>query len=1511
MRRAFRFVVILVVVLAAMGAAAYFWTGMQEREHTLAGFEPRMKAMSQLRADVLSRYVNHMRSNIRFLATLPSLYGLVRAAENQGFDAEEQTREDLWRSHLQSIFHGFVANNEEVTQVRFIGLADGGRELVRVDRRQGKIIDLPTEQLQEKGVRYFVQETAKLAKGQVYISDIALNRDVGKIEQPYVPTMRAATPIFGSDGKLFGMVVINVDARFLMAELKPSVSSNFQVYLTNEQGDFLLHPDATRTFGFDLGRRWRWQDEFRQVENNNGKKSELRQFVSANGLNHVLTRQVMLDQTDPSRYLTVAILLSDAAIAQTVVVAQYTALLFMLGGGLLVGGLIYVFQQQLRKLHEHQAKLGAIVESAQDAIIGKTLDGIVTSWNKGAERIFGYTEQEAIGKTLLHLIVPVEFTDEEKKILAHIRRGEVVSSYDTVRHRKDGSTLHVSISVSPIQDLYGRVVGASKSVRDISKQKAAEAEILQLNRSLEQQVANRTVQIREVSSLQRAILNSAGYAIIATDITGMITVFNPAAESLLGYRADEAIGKLNPGIFHEPSEVVERAAVFSEELKETIEPGFDVFVIKSLRGLPNEHEWTFVRKDGSLFPVRLSITALKYEDGSINGYLGMAVDLTEPRKAENALKASSRFLQMLADNMPNMVGYWDMDLYCKFANYAYRDWFGKTPEQMQGIHLQDFMGETFHKSEPYVRAVLRGEPQRFERTVTKLDGGEGHIWANYIPDIADGQMRGFIVMVTDVTELKQKQLDIAALNQKLEIRTTEAEAASRAKSDFVANMSHEIRTPMNAVLGMTHLLSSTPLSAEQRKYADMIRASGESLLTILNDILDFSKIEAGKMELEPKEFLLEETLKVLGTIMTISAGEKELELAIGVGAEVPNGLVGDSLRLQQILTNLVSNAIKFTQSGEVILTVQLAEKRAHGVVLRFEIRDSGIGITEEQQRKLFYAFTQADSSTTRRFGGTGLGLTICKRLVELMGGSIGVVSQAGVGSRFWFTLPFDRSAEPDSQLHKPTMGQLSILLADDNPTSLGFLRELIAAWGWQVDCVSTGDLAVEYCRQRMKQGKLPYDIVILDLQMPGKDGIATLRQIKLNGQHEPIILMTNGRGRKQLAAAGGREHVDAVLVKPVTASNLFDAINEAFTRKKIAGKMPPEQLSATSDRRLGGLRILLVEDNHYNQIVGRGLLENAGATVRIAGDGSQAVEILRTSYSEFDVVLMDIQMPVMDGFEATQLIREELKLGLPILAMTAGVMVRERDRCINAGMNDFIAKPIDVEKMLSVLVRYLPLPASNLETASGSDAVSEAPSGSDSKDDDNSKILDIDSLLEACPKSGDFQIALAKMIQRVCDEGMQTVADIRNAWQSGKVQDAMQLLHKARGGIGTLGAQRFSNLALKMEQAMGKGLQAEVESGMPLFEREMALVIASAADWLQRQEKSDERQIFPLQLDRAALEQLRAALLEQKMTAVDLYRSMKPTIATVISDLDLQILDKAINELEFDRAGKILAQISS
>ncbi|WP_457422475.1 response regulator [Roseateles sp. P5_E7] len=563
------------------------------------------------------------------------------------------------------------------------------------------------------------------------------------------------------------------------------------------------------------------------------------------------------------------------------------------------------------------------------------------------------------------------------------------------------------------------------------------------------------------------------------------------------------------------------------------------------------------------------------------------------------------------------------------------------------------------KARATVEAALALGRDTQPRRLETYRSGDRVIEARTAP-LPDG---GLVVTCLDLTSQTQARLA--------------AERASHAKTRFLANMSHEIRTPMNAVLGMLRLLQKTPLDARQRDYALKSEGAARGLLGLLNDVLDFSKIEAGHLGLDPHPTRLEELLRDLSVILAAQVEQRDIELLFDLDPALPPVVIADALRLQQVLVNLAGNAIKFTAKGEVVLAIDRVTQGGGSVTLAFSVRDTGIGIPPEQLERIFSGFTQAEVSTTRRFGGTGLGLAISRRLVRLMGGDIHVDSTPGAGSRFSFTLDFPLPTDVPAPVPRQ---ELRALVVDDHAEARRIMGSLAASLGWQVDLAAGGTEALA-----LAQAAAP-DVVLLDWVMPGVDGWQTAWRLRQQLGPEPLLLMVTSHDRDRLAERSAAEQalLDGFLVKPVTAALLSQAVASALQLRRH-GATPPEP----APQRLAGLRLLVVEDNPGNQQITQELLEFEGAAVTLAGDGQQALTLLAQTRGRtgFDAVLMDVQMPVMDGTTATRLIRRQLGLTLPVIAMTAGALETERQACLDAGMDEHIGKPFDPDTVVAVLRR--------------------------------------------------------------------------------------------------------------------------------------------------------------------------------------------------------------------------------
>jgi PAS domain S-box-containing protein len=802
------------------------------------------------------------------------------------------------------------------------------------------------------------------------------------------------------------------------------------------------------------------------------------------------------------------------------------------------------------------------------------------------------------------------------------------------------------------------------------------------------------LELQETTALQRAILDSANYSIISTHTDGVIYTFNATAERWLGYSAREVIGKATPAIIHDAGEMRRRAEEVSRELGVEVEPGFEAFVAKARLGVPDENEWTYLRKDGSRFPVLLSVTALRDDEGEITGFVGIGSDITERKRFEAEIAAA-------------------------------RD---------------------------------------------------------------------------------------AALS------------SARLKSEFLANMSHEIRTPMNAIIGMTGLLLDTRLNGEQRDSAETIRSSAESLLEIINDILDFSKIEAGKLKFETMDFDLRGAVEGAVDLLAEPAHRKGIELFSLVYSDAPADLRGDAGRLRQVLVNLLSNAVKFTERGEVIIRVTRESETETHATLRFAVADTGIGISEEAQQRLFEAFSQADGSTTRRYGGTGLGLAISKQIVELMGGRIGVESAPGRGSVFWFTAVLEKQAGQASRPARARLEGMRVLIVDDNATNRKLVHHQIISWGMRNGSVVSGEEALAALRREAEAGD-PYDLVILDMQMPEMDGLMLAQKIKSEAAiaGTRLVMMTSlgcARDDDALRSAG----IAACLTKPVKQSHLFDCI--ATVMAGSAGEPPDEEPGAselmasasTDPARAAGrrehVRILVAEDNAVNQKVILRQLHKLGYSADAVGDGAEVIESL--ARIPYDIVLMDCQMPEMDGYEATRRVREH-ETGsrrTAIIAMTANALEGDRERCLAAGMDDYISKPVKEEQLAVILERWSPEAEAQMESD---------PTESD--EPDLAGVLDEETMagLRSLQPGGNAEF-LSGIIDLFLKETAERLAAMRAMDERGDTESLGRAAHTLKGSSGMLGAHRMSLLCGIVEEQCRAGALEQARGLLSVLEEEFARV---------------------------------------------------------------------------------------
>lgn len=753
-------------------------------------------------------------------------------------------------------------------------------------------------------------------------------------------------------------------------------------------------------------------------------------------------------------------------------------------------------------------------------------------------------------------------------------------------------------------------------------------------------------------------------------------------------------------------------------------------------------------------------------------------DISHIKHGEDETLKQKQYFEALVRFSPVAIVTLDLQGNILQCNPSFEELFGYSSSEVAGCNLDELIApDVALSASRYTEQALDGVPVKEFSQRRRKDGSNVEVEILGVPVFVDGNKLGVLGMYHDITEL-------------VEARKA-AEAADNTKSEFLANMSHEIRTPMNGILGMLDLLEGTTLDEVQKEYLVTAKESADALLSLLNDVLDYTKIESGQLHVENIEFDLRSLVEEIARSLVSRADAKNLEMACMIYRDVPTQLRGDPTRLRQVLVNLIGNAVKFTPKGEVIIRVQKLEETAHGAAMRFSVTDTGIGIPKDRQQAIFDRFVQVDGSTTRKFGGSGLGLAISAQIVHMLGGEIGLESEPGNGSTFWFDLIFEKQelkAEKPLALPRELV-DLPVLVVDDNRTNRVILEKVMTGFGCYVSLADSGATAIEKINDAVKH-KFPFGVVLMDLQMPEMDGIQTLQQIRKSPAiaDTPVVILTSmgKHNDQQLLSELGCE---GWLSKPVRQKELYDtllAVMEKRNAQRMARKMS-ENLDL-HDSRPAALHILVVDDNPINQKLALRILEKEGYAVKLAENGQQALQALQDAH--FDLVLMDVQMPVLDGYETTRMIRirEAEAEHLPIIAMTASDLPGDRSRCLASGMDGFLSKPLNVDEVLETLKKFYK------RTGLPHDVIAGERKEQRSGDDD---VMDIGLAL---PRFGDDIAILYEFLGRFIEQARETCARMEAAFKCGDVQQLHHLSHSLKGAAANFEAREIRNAARELEE---------------------------------------------------------------------------------------------------------------
>ena len=1053
-----------------------------------------------------------------------------------------------------------------------------------------------------------------------------------------------------------------------------------------------------------------------------------------------------------------AVIVATSPILLAVVVTSIALLL-------VVSGILFTYLSVKITAIRHQIE--AILTATSQGFVMTNKDGLIQECNPAMAKLLSTERAQLIGQSFTHLMSTAP------------RESQADYQCETLLHGFDGCDIPCMVHGNTVHDDHGNPLYNFALISDISQQKQQELKIVESERRL--------LDILDVSPIAVRIAIHNGRKVV---------FFNQRYEELIG--SSNALGD-DPKHYYanqqDYQEILAQLAAGNTVLNRSVE----------LRVPGKASIWVLA----SYMPIR-------YQDN--DAVLGWFYDISEriesqntltrqlelQRRVEDNLREAYAEQQAIFDSASSGIALIKYDIIQRY-NRQLGAIFGYLPNELnhQGVERwfdrdEDSQSCLHH----LLNEINTGRIKRQECQLMRKNGER--FWARITGQALNRQnlRNGVVIIIEDIT------LERAAREDILKAKNL-AEEATRTKSDFLANMSHEIRTPMNAIIGFTHLMMRSELPPRQADYLKKIHASSQHLLGIINEILDFSKIEAGKMVIEHIDFDLEELLGNVSGLINEKAADKGLELVFDIMPDIPLNLIGDPLRLGQVLINFATNAIKFTEQGCITISVRAIENQERHALLKFSVKDTGIGLSPEQIGRLFQSFQQADNSVTRKYGGSGLGLVICKNLAKIMGGEIGVDSELGKGSEFWFTARLGKSLthrRPKLTPHPDLRGK-HMLVVDDNENARTVVSDMLESMLFKVETADSGFAALQTIKDSIAQDT-PFDVIFIDWQMPTMDGIELAHAIQGMGLlHAPKLVLVTAYGREQVLHGAIQAGFDEIILKPVNASALFDSVARAFGKDleldMAQSHTAPPDISNLAD--LAGARILLVEDNEMNQQIATELLQDAGFFVDIAENGQQA--LYKVKRNGYELVLMDMQMPVMDGISATQEIRKLPNMGaLPIVAMTANAMAQDRDRCLAAGMNDHLPKPIEPDDLLAALRKWIKpgLVSGRIRAVKPMTSPTLATANQALFND----VEGLDTRIGLRRVQGKQSLYLT-MLRNFVDKQTATADEIENALRQGEIATAERQAHTLKGLAGNIGAEPLQTSAERLETVLRERQSAE------------------------------------------------------------------------------------------------------